>query len=45
MVNLHGSQYDDISNFFVSYALLSILIPAVKYLRDARGVSASNVVK
>ena len=36
IVNLHGSQHDDISNFCASYALLPIVIPAVKYLRDVR---------
>ena len=33
---IHGSQYDDISIFCVSNALLSMVIPAVKYLRNLR---------
>ena len=38
IVNFHGS-YDDICNFFASYALLLIVIAAVKYLGDVKGVT------
>ena len=39
IVNLQGSQCDDIYSFCASYALLLIETPAVKYLRDVRGVT------